>query len=54
MPEKDARKRCWMLDARAFKKSIYHFPFVILDFTLKEIRSVDFSSNENSKITNGK
>jgi len=21
---------------RAFKKSIYHFPFVILDFTLKE------------------
>ncbi len=43
-----------MLDARAFKNNIYHFPFVILDLRLEEIGSNSLSFNLKSKITNGK
>jgi hypothetical protein len=43
-----------MLDAIAFKKIIYHFPFVILDLSLKEIGSSPFFFNDKFKIKNGK
>jgi hypothetical protein len=38
----------------AFKKIIYHFPFMILDLSLGKIGSRGFSSNDKSKIINGK
>jgi hypothetical protein len=45
--------RCWMLDAIAFKKKIYHFSFVILDCHWKKLDRALFS-NGKSKITNEK
>jgi len=36
----------------AFKKSIYHFQFVILDFTFEEKPRDPISFNVKSKITN--
>jgi len=37
-----------------FKKIIFHFPFVILDLSLEERAPYPISSNDKSKITNGK
>src|SRR5215510_839710 len=39
--------RGWMLDARALKRTIYHFTIVILHLTLKEIGSHWSSSMTN-------
>jgi hypothetical protein len=36
------------------KENIYHFPFANLDFSLEKIGSRGFSSDEKSKIRNGK
>ena len=40
--------------AIAFKKAIYHFPFVILDLSLEEEGSSAFSSMTNLNLKNGK
>jgi hypothetical protein len=38
------------IDATAFKKNIYHFPFVILDLSLKKLGPIGFSSMTNLKL----
>jgi hypothetical protein len=40
--------------AIVFKKIIYHFPFVILDLSLKKNWLERIFFNDKSKITNGK
>jgi hypothetical protein len=42
------------IETTAFKKNIYHFPFVILDLSLKKLGTGGFFFNDKSKITNGK
>ena len=39
-----------MLDARALKKIIYHFIFVILDLSLKKTNAIRFLSMTNLKL----